>query len=142
MKHLKMFNSETEYNTYKLSSNYITPNVCLVGGSKTVYYQKKIHSGNFYIKVSVYHPMTGALVNQYTFTFFITGELTWEECDNLIDTTNTIKIRAFFDSYFNRPVFMLDAIDKEFPMNDYAPVNSLQLTDKIQLNYTYEFQSV
>ena len=142
MQYLKLFNSETQYNTYKTTADYVTPNICLVSGSSNVYYQKKIHSGNFYIKLSIYHPRTGALIQQYTFTFFITGELTWEECDNLIDTENTVKLRAYFDSYFNRPFFTLDPIDKEFPDGEYLPVTTYQLSDKIELNRTYEFQGM
>ena len=41
MKHLKLFNSDSEYQTYKESSDFVTPNVSYAVDSKNVYYSIK-----------------------------------------------------------------------------------------------------
>ena len=42
MKYLKLFNSETEYITYKNSEDYITPNICIDKLAKKVWFNKKL----------------------------------------------------------------------------------------------------
>jgi hypothetical protein len=42
MKYIKLFNSETEYTTYKNSENYITPNICVEKTKKRVFFNMKL----------------------------------------------------------------------------------------------------
>lgn len=146
MKYLKLFKTEDEYNTYKTNPDYITPNVCLVKNftQKKIFFQPKVKEstgGNFYILLNRYHPLTGALLNQYTFTFYINQLLTWEECNNLVDTTNRVKISSGFISGLNKPIITLLSIDdKKFNIPENTPVNNIPLSDNIILNNTYEFR--
>lgn len=41
MKHLKLFNNQQEFNSYKNGDNYILPNVSLINDNKTMSYQKR-----------------------------------------------------------------------------------------------------
>lgn len=147
MKYLKLFKSEDEYNTYKTNPDYVTPNVCLVKTStqKKMFFQPKIkepNGGNFYILLNRYHPLTGALLSQYTFTFYINYLLTWEECNNLVDTTNRVKILSGFISELNKPIITLLSVNnKEFLISENQCINDIQLSDNIILNNTYEFIS-
>lgn len=107
-----------------------------------MFFQPKIKEptgGNFYILVKHYHPLTGAILIQYTFTFYINQLLTWEECNNLIDTTNSVKILASFIPALNKPVIGLEILNDEIMYGDYAPINYIPLSDNIILNHTYEF---
>lgn len=51
MKYLKLFNTEAEYNTFKASSAFCTPNVSYISGDGIVHYNPDPYKGHDYVEI-------------------------------------------------------------------------------------------
>lgn len=109
MKYLRKFNSLTDYNNFKKSSNYITPNVCLIEYNKQKVYKFNDSKYNGYTYVDLGLP-SGTLWAEYN-----VGANSPEEYGLLFAWGDTIGHTAN-DIYDGR---------KEFIWSDYTFSNDL-----------------
>ena len=94
-------------------------------------------SGEFYCRCVNYHPLTGAVRDDNTYTFVLDRQATWQDCNGLCDTSNsaTINVLALPGG---RLALFLNEIKEVSTL--YSPKNDISVTDYIIFGETYQFE--
>ena len=125
MKHLKKFQTNADYQAFKSSSDYVTPNVSLVTGNKELFYNKKeITIISFHTVQTIYNIKTSHTA--------LSG-MTWNDWIN--SEYYTPSVDGYFDDRLgNGSVFIEDSTLKN--SND----EFVYFTDTIIPDETYTYR--
>ena len=95
--------------------------------------------GEFYCRCVQYHPMTGAVMKDTTYTFEINGTATWKDCNGLYDNTNSVYIDVGILPNGKTVLSIVDSKRDEEVDIAYLPSN-ISVTDNIIFGETYTFE--
>lgn len=107
MKYLKLFNNSTEHNSFKESSEYVTPNICAIKEENKLTFQEQVIV-EFYINGTLYKAPDGISWGTWcnssynTNGFYISG-------DKVYSTARSV---VYKQSNFNEKIKHTDSIVK------------------------------